>query len=116
LESPQNSVDHTVGVGEDVAVPETDYMPAVTFELRASVRICSIVGVLTAIQFDHQPVFCAREVDDIVSDRMLAAKFVPHHAAIAESRPHTPLGIGRGLSELAGRLIGHRRKLGALGK
>src|SRR6516165_12553725 len=30
LESPQDSVDHTVGVGEDVAVPETDYMPAVT--------------------------------------------------------------------------------------
>jgi hypothetical protein len=53
------------------------------FERRGSVRVGWIVGMLTAIEFDHYPVFGTGEVDDEVSNRMLSAKSVSKQAPIA---------------------------------
>jgi hypothetical protein len=54
--------------------------------------------VLTAIDFDHQLVLGAGEVDYKVADRVLPAEFVAQQPAISQSRPHSPFGIRRGLS------------------
>jgi hypothetical protein len=48
------------------------------FELSCSPRVGGVFGVLTAIQLDHNSVFGTGEIDDVLADRMLPAKFVPH--------------------------------------
>jgi hypothetical protein len=51
--------------------------------------------MLTAVDFDHQSVLVAGEIDDVRPDRTLVAKLVSRQAPIAQSRPHPSLGIGR---------------------
>jgi len=53
------------------------------FELSRSGCILSIVGVLSAICLDDQPVFGARKIDDVLPYRMLPAEFVSRQAPIA---------------------------------
>jgi hypothetical protein len=68
--------------------------PALAFQPERSSHIGLIVRVLTAVQFDNQPVLRADEIDDVLADWVLPAELVPQQAPIAQCRPHAPLGIG----------------------
>jgi hypothetical protein len=116
FESVQNGLDDPVGVAENVVAPKPDHCPALPFQQSGSARVHRIVGMLTAIDLDHQQIFGAGEIDNETADWMLPAELVPQQAAIAQRRPHAPFGIRRGPPQSASILIGHRRKLPALGK
>jgi hypothetical protein len=98
IEGAQDSLDHAIGIGENVVVPEPEEFPSVALEASRSALVCRTVRVLTAIDFDHQLVLGAGEVDYEVADRVLPAEFVTRQPAISQSGPHSPFGIRRGLS------------------
>jgi hypothetical protein len=58
------------------------------------------VLVLPAVQLDDQHAFEAAEVDDVRTDRMLAAKL---HAQLmpAQAHPEPPLGVSFAAAQLA---------------
>ncbi len=64
-------------LAKNIVVPKSDHLPPSLFERRRSAHVRWIVGMLTAIEFDHQCVFGASEVDDEIADRMLAPELVP---------------------------------------
>src|SRR5206468_5404928 len=70
------------------------------------------IRMLPAVQFHDQPRRVAVEVGDVRSDRVLPAEAIPAQTLAAEVRPDPPLGVGAGLSQLAGELdessVGHR--------
>ena len=72
--------------------------------------------MLTAIEFDHELILGAGEVDDVVPNRVLSAKFVLQETPTAQCRPHAPFGIGRSLPQSAGFVVGHEWTLSTLGK
>src|SRR5262249_800684 len=78
-------------------------------------RFSRIARMLTAVDFDHQSVLGAGEIDNEVADRVLSPELVSRQSSIAQSRPHASLGIGRMLPQLAGSPAGHWRMLSILG-
>ena len=68
--------------------------------------------MLPAVQFHDQPRRVAVEVGDVRSDRVLPAEAMPAQTLAAQEGPDPPLGVGAGLSQLAGELdessVGHR--------
>ncbi len=61
--------------------------------------------MLTAIDFDRQPILGAGEIDNEIADRMLSPELVPQQAAIAQRRPHAPFGISIATASVAGALL-----------
>jgi hypothetical protein len=52
-----------------------------------------LLGVLAAIEFDHQLPRRAGKIGDALADRMLTAEF-PWHRTFAERTPQNPFHIG----------------------
>src|SRR5690348_11993800 len=102
-----NRIEHTLDVLDHLVIPESQNAKPIRLQApRALLLIFIRIGVLAAIDLDHQPVPEADEVDDIALDRLLAAEFgaglVP-----AQYLPNAFLGIGRGSAQRAGDR-GHR--------
>jgi hypothetical protein len=77
LQGSQYPIEHTAGVGKHIVVPKADDLPPLALQPVGSGRILGIGGMLTAAEFDRQPVFDADEIDDIAADRVLPPKPVP---------------------------------------
>ncbi len=50
--------------------------------------------MLSAIEFDDEPLFEADEIDDVRRNRMLSPKFESPEAAILQMQPYPRLGVG----------------------
>jgi hypothetical protein len=103
-----NAGDDAFQVLEDLVVPEAQNRPTLSFEKR---RPATLVRnrVLTAIQFDNQPAFRAREIDDIRTYRRLATELATQEAPVAKLEPELPLDISLKRSQTS-------RALGLLSK
>ena len=69
-----------------------------------SVRACvvaDLLGVLSTVQFDHQPTLKAGEVGDEPADRSLPAELAALELAVAQMRPEHALGIRRQAAQLS---------------
>jgi hypothetical protein len=75
-QSLHNGFDDGAGIAQDIVVPESDHPPPLAFQPRCSSRIGRTVRMLTPIDFDHQPVLGAGEIDDVGADRLLPTKTV----------------------------------------
>jgi len=64
-------------------------------------------GVLAAVDLDHQLARKAREIGDIVSDRMLTSKLATGQPTAAQRAPKYMLGAGRVAPERARRVAGY---------
>jgi hypothetical protein len=83
FERSQDSLDHAIGIAENIVVPEPEHFPALTLEPNRSACVRCVVGVLTTIDFDRQLVLGAGEVDNEVAQRMLSAKSVSRQSPMA---------------------------------
>src|SRR5207237_9404008 len=70
----KNRQDYALGVRQDVVVPEPEHPPALAFEPSGAAAIRVVVGMLTAVCLDDHAMSGAREIDDVVADRVLRAK------------------------------------------
>jgi hypothetical protein len=50
----QDGLDDPAGFAENVVAPKPDHCPALPFQKSGSARVHRIVGMLTAIDLDHQ--------------------------------------------------------------
>jgi len=64
--------------------------------------VSGVVGVLSAVCFDHQSVLYAHEVEDERSHGMLATEFVSTQPAPAQSGPQPTLRVGHNDPQFAG--------------
>jgi hypothetical protein len=71
----QNCSQDTFEVGQHFIFPEAQDPEAVLLqELRSRVICRGLLGMLSAIDFNDQSIFNADKIDDVWSDRVLAAK------------------------------------------
>jgi hypothetical protein len=56
--------------------------------------VCSLFGMLSAVQFHYQALFHAGEVGDVGTDRVLAAEPATFKPAPAQVLPQVAFGIG----------------------
>ena len=94
VEFEHDRFDHAVGVAQDVVVPEADHAIAVSLDLAGADVVGGVVGVLAAVDFDHQPGRTAGEVGDGVADLALPGELRPDLLA-PKPRPQANLGFGR---------------------
>lgn len=71
-----NGVHHVVRIRERIVVPEPEQPKAECLEcLRAAPVITALLSVLTAVQFDDQPMFDTTKISDVAVEWMLPPKF-----------------------------------------
>jgi hypothetical protein len=73
--------------------------------------------MLTTVGFDNELVPRASEIDDKITDRMLATKLVTGHSTAAQKEPEPPLCVGLRLAKPPGAFVRHKTltRLAALG-
>jgi hypothetical protein len=87
---------HSLRPKKNIVVPEAQHPEAARAEQFAAPTVRpSLLLVLPAIDFDDQAGFEAYEVNDVLANRSLPAKFRTHPPARAQVVPQTMLGIGR---------------------
>ena len=67
MQGAKNGLDHAIGIGKNVVVPEPEHFPALVFEPSRSICVRYVFGMLTAIDFDHQLELGTGEVDDEIA-------------------------------------------------
>ena len=87
-------------IAEDVVVPEPEHPVAFSVNDRGPRRI-GFLGMLSAVNFDHEPRAMAGEVDDHMADRHLTSPAGTRHD-LAQQPPHCPFGVGHLTAELPG--------------
>jgi hypothetical protein len=76
FERSQNSLDHAIGIAENIVVPKPEHSPTLDLEPSRPGCVCCVLGMLTTIDFDYQLVLGTGEVDDEIAHRMLSPEFV----------------------------------------
>ena len=105
LHRPGDRLQHSLGVPQDVVVPEPDH-PVTTggqYLAAGDVSPASVsTVVLAAIEFDDQVQFHAREVREESTNGMLAAKAKPHELACAQLMPEPAFCVRLSAAQVAG--------------
>jgi hypothetical protein len=76
--------------------------------------VCSLLGVLTAVQLHYQSGFETNEVTDVRPDRPLPAKFESIQLATTQEMPEAALGVGSVVAQLAREVAHARKRAGAM--
>jgi hypothetical protein len=79
----RDACQHPLKILQYLVVPESDDLKSVSLETRGASRVLAsfvIIGVLAAINFDDEPALQATEIDDVIADRVLAAKLCAFEA------------------------------------
>src|SRR5207237_1680590 len=75
---------------DDIVIPDPNDAVAEGCEVRVANSIGGVIGMLSAIDLDDQPLLAADEIDVITSDRLLASELEPAKPAIAQLQPKYP--------------------------
>ena len=92
---------HTVGVLQDVVIPEADYAVAVRFDESGARIISSVFSVLAAVEFHREPGGAAGEIDHEIADWLLARELCSVQLTGAQVRPQPPFRVGHVAAQLA---------------
>ena len=93
-ERPQGRIQHPFGIGTNLVVPEADDAPSSRLQPGRPLSVAVTLGMLAAIGLDDQTMLDASEVENVRSQRMLAAELEPGQPPSAQRRPQPPLGVG----------------------
>ncbi len=110
LQCLQNGIDHAIGIGQDLIIPESKHPPALTLQPCRPATVGLTIGMLSAIDLDDEAVGDAGEIEDEWTERMLPPELITFQTPSAQSRPQPTFGIGQGGSQLARLAIGHGGK------
>jgi hypothetical protein len=86
-----------IGFFEDLVIPEANDADALLGQKVCTARVvCNVggIGVLAAVGFDGEVLVVAKEINDVVPDRGLAAEFEAGQATVAKNAPEAFLGVG----------------------
>jgi hypothetical protein len=111
LQHPQNTLCYSIQIAQHLVVPEANHPPSLLFQPSGPLQVSVVVGMLTAIDLDRQPMLEAGEIEDERTDWMLTPEFVVLQLPPAENRPKAPFGIGHLDPQLARFATGHWSRL-----
>ncbi len=103
----QDYLQHALGPGQNIVVPEPDHLPTFIFEPSRPPGIVRAAGMLAAVEFNDHASLDAGKISDKRAEWMLAAEFVTVQLPIADQRPKTLLGIGHIGAQFSDKGIGH---------
>jgi hypothetical protein len=91
---------HAVKILQNIVIPKPQHTVTLLRQFIAALLIFGyLLGVLSAIEFDHQLACRTGKIGDATTDRVLATKF-PRRKALAQSAPENLFDIGRVASQL----------------
>jgi hypothetical protein len=86
-----DALQHGVQVVENILVAEAQYAVATFLECVGSISVPAdlfgIVGMVLSVEFDDEAVGGAAEVEDVATDRVLAAELEIMELPVTEGRP-----------------------------
>ncbi|MDB5586971.1 MAG: hypothetical protein JWP26_1941 [Devosia sp.] len=88
-----DTLKHTVQIGEDVVIPKPDDGVAVGSNSRSASYVTITLRVLAAVELDDQVCFAAGEVGYIRANRLLADKLMTKQLAGTQTGPEFAFGV-----------------------
>ena len=79
LQFPKNRVPNTLRITAQTRIPKTQFLDPLAFKISFPFPIVSLpfrMTVLETIQFNGEPCFLAKEIQDVLTLRMLTPEFV----------------------------------------
>lgn len=101
----QNAVEHGVGVGQDLVIPEAQYEEAPIMEIVVTAGIAVRFGVLATIGFHDYAGLQANEVHDEGADGVLPTELPAECAAVTQVAPEFLFGVGHCTAQCLGSLL-----------
>jgi len=95
----KNHLEHPLGIGQHVVVPETD--DTITPRRQPTRARVAVIRVLPAIDLDDELRLGAEEVGDIGAERMLTAEAETFELFSPQARPLANFGVGRRKAQFA---------------
>ncbi len=96
VQAAPNQLVDCVFVFSQLVVPKSDDTISLFFQPTRALRIVfSLQRVLTAVQFQNQPLIKANEIHNVLSKRYLATEFELAETAVAQFRPKQSLSVGQ---------------------
>jgi hypothetical protein len=92
-EGADDGLDHPVDVVEDVIIPESENAITLSIEIGSSREVSRTVGVLTAVDFDHDSIGVTGKVREVRSDRCLPANVRRAKLQFSQLLPKLSFGI-----------------------
>ena len=109
LQSFDDARDDRIELRQHVMIPKPEDTVPLLLQVCGSISIRRCFGsVLTAIEFDHEPVFHAEEVRNESADGLLSAELGTFKAPVAQVGPERAFRVGSRVAEVA-RAIPHMR-------
>lgn len=109
-----DSSGYRFGILLDLAGGESQYSPAVMFQISFALKIgfarCIVV---TPIDLDHDPFRYARKVGKVWADGVFSSKLQPAELACSEDTPQQTFRLGFGFSQLSSANFCRRRRVSA---
>jgi hypothetical protein len=91
---PHDRVADREGLRKDIMIPEAQDRESGSAEECVAYRIVSGVAMLSAIDFDHETMFEADEVEDVTIVRVLTAELAALDLSVPEYRPQCSFRVG----------------------
>jgi hypothetical protein len=116
LQGVEDRVTNDLRFASQPSIPKPEFQDAECLQKSRPLRVVCLlhrVPVLETIQFDGQPRFLAKQVEEVRSGGMLAAEFVGPEPAIAQPAPQQLFSPSALLAEGACVLDGHGEKCSA---
>ncbi len=114
LELVEDRVTDALRVASQMRIPEPQRFDAARFQkLFPFLVVSPLVGktVLASVQFNIQLRLFAKEIQIVITDRMLASELVMAETSVAQPAPHQFFRPGFFFAKLAGALdVGHDRE------
>lgn len=102
----ENCFENTLKIAQDVVIPKADdVIPALFQGSRTLFVRVNALGILTAVDLDHQFPFQRDEIDNESGKRNLPLEFDAIELTCAKSRPKKTFGFGRIRTERASNLL-----------
>ena len=95
IHSSSNLLQHGICVSQHLMIPEPQYSITSRIQkLRPPLISLNLISMMSTIELNHQTAFRTKEVHDVPTNGLLAAKLGAVHLSVAQAHPQLALSVG----------------------
>jgi hypothetical protein len=87
VKARQDCAQYTLKIGQYIGIPEAQNPVSLDVYESVAATVCKVLGVLTAVHFDHELSFTADKIGDVWLDGFLADELEAAQSPVSQREP-----------------------------